>query len=111
MKTTEHLMAAVAASADHQERLKAAGSEEQAVAALLEIARIEGLALERAELERAIAEARGGHTEELTDADLSSISAGISGDIWRVNPIDAGRIGRELRDLLSLFNGPPEWEW
>lgn len=77
MSGMERLLEAVAGWSEHRERLKAAGSGEEAVAALLDIAAAEGIALEGAELER-LRMAAGGGAADLSDAELETVSGGLN---------------------------------
>jgi bacteriocin-like protein len=73
----EKLRQAIGNSAAYQDRLKTTESQEEAVSALLDIADAEGIALQRAELERQIEEARS-NMGELSENELESVSGGYN---------------------------------
>ena len=75
MSAIEELQKVIAASDIYQARLQAVKSEEEAVSALLEIAGAEGIAVERADLEREI-EAAKEKASELSDGELEAVSGG-----------------------------------
>lgn len=75
MSAIEELQKVIAASDMYQARLQAVKSEEEAVSALLEIAGAEGIAIERADIERQI-EAAKEKAGELSDGELEAVSGG-----------------------------------
>jgi bacteriocin-like protein len=73
----EKLRQAIENSTAYQERLQAMKTEEEAVSALLEIAGAEGIALQRAEIERQIQATRS-RMAELSEDELASVSGGYN---------------------------------
>lgn len=76
MDIFQQLQRAIAGSPDHKSRLEGLENEEDAISAIVEIASIEGIPLDRADVEGRLEAARH-HSAELSEEELASVSGGF----------------------------------